>query len=374
MKLIIGGDFCITQNYLSKNLLDDSIKAIFDSSDYNLVNLECPITPDEPDNKILKTGPHLRSDERILNHLKSLKINAVTLANNHLLDYGQQGLNDTLHTLQSHKISCVGAGNNIAEASKPLIVKMQNLKIAIVNFCENEWSIATNKNGGANPLDIVDNTNQIKEAKKIADFVIVIAHGGHEYYQLPNPRMVKQYRFFVDNGADAVVGHHTHCFSGYEIYNNCPIAYSLGNMVFTKDSKHKVWYNGLLAQLKIEKNKPIDISLHPIKQQSGNFKLDLLRDNEENEIQQQIKHLNTIIQSNDKLQQEWDKYIEQRNNAVEIFSPINFLPGKYIRAALKKIGLNKTLLKKTNLKNQLNHIRCEAHRDVLIGTLIKKLK
>ena len=374
MNILIGGDFCITPNYLDKSLFDSTVIELFNKSDYNIVNLECPITKDIAENKTLKTGPHLRSDERIINHLKDLNINAVTLANNHLLDYGQKGLYDTFHTLQSHKISYVGAGINCEEASNPLILENQNLKIAIVNFCENEWSIASTNEGGANPLDIVDNTKQIKEAKKAADFVIVIAHGGHEYYQLPSPRMVKQYRFFVDNGADAVIGHHTHCLSGFEIYNNCPIAYSLGNMIFTHDSQYAVWYTGLLAQLKIEKNKPIDITLHPIKQQTGNFHLTLLNDNEKNEVLNQIKALNTVIQNPNKLQNEWNKYLEKRKNAVEIFSPINFIPGRYIKAVLKKLGFNKLFLKKSKLKNQLNNIRCESHRDILIETLTKKIK
>jgi len=177
MNLLISGDFCITPDFLEKNLFDPSVVELFNQSDYNIVNLECPITQDNANNKILKTGPHLCTDERICCHLKKININAVTLANNHLLDYGEKGLCDTLNTLQSQNISFVGGGKNIAEASKPLFIENNNLRIAVINFCENEWSIATNDCGGANPLDIVDNTNQIKEAKQKADFVIVIAHG-----------------------------------------------------------------------------------------------------------------------------------------------------------------------------------------------------
>ena len=374
MNLLISGDFCITPDFLEKNLFDPSVVELFNQSDYNIVNLECPITQDNANNKILKTGPHLCTDERICCHLKKININAVTLANNHLLDYGEKGLCDTLNTLQSQNISFVGGGKNIAEASKPLFIENNNLRIAVINFCENEWSIATNDCGGANPLDIVDNTNQIKEAKQKADFVIVIAHGGHEYYQLPSPRMVKQYRFFIDNGADAVIGHHTHCISGLEIYKNCPIAYSLGNMIFTCDSQFNVWYTGLLAQLKIVKNKSVDIILHPIKQQVGEFYVTLLNNKQKNENQEQIKKLSIIIQSTDKLQVEWNKYLKKRKNIIEVFSPINFIPGRYIKFALKRFGLNKVLLKKSKLKNWLNHIRCEAHRDVLIEIISKKLK
>ena len=82
-------------------------------------------------------------------------------------------------------------------------------------------------------MDIIDNTNQIREAKASHDKVIVIVHGGHEYYNLLSPRMQKQYRFYADQGADIVVGHHTHCISGNEIHNGVPKYYSLGNFLFT---------------------------------------------------------------------------------------------------------------------------------------------
>jgi len=62
--------------------------------------------------------------------------------------------------------------------------------------------------------------------------------------------MVKQYRFYAENGADAIVGHHTHCIGGYEIYKDVPIIYSLGNFLFTLPSKREEWYSGLLGAIK----------------------------------------------------------------------------------------------------------------------------
>ena len=92
----------------------------------------------------------------------------------------------------------------------------------------------------------------IEEAKKKADFVVVIAHGGHEHYNLPSPRMKKWYRFFVDAGAHAVVGHHTHIISGYEVYKDAPIFYSLGNFCFDWEGlRNMEWNNGMLVEVKI---------------------------------------------------------------------------------------------------------------------------
>src|SRR6185369_4870371 len=114
--------------------------------------------------------------------------------------------------------------------------------------------------------------------------VIVIIHGGHEYYHLPSPRMVKQYRFYAENGADAIIGHHTHCTSGYEVYKNVPIFYSLANFLFTLNSKHECWYTGLILQLEISQHKDISFELYPIKQQRKNFNVEFLQDTEKEKV------------------------------------------------------------------------------------------
>ena len=133
----------------------------------------------------------------------------------------------------------------MSDASKYITLEKDGLKIAIINFCENEWSIAEAGSPGANPMDIIDNASQIKSAKESHDKVIVIVHGGHEYYNLPSPRMQKQYHFYADQGADIFVGHHTHCISGNEVYKGVPIYYSLGNFLFTMNNSNNEWYTGM---------------------------------------------------------------------------------------------------------------------------------
>lgn len=373
MKITIGGDFCVTPSFLTNKLIDDDIIELFENSDYRILNLECPIEYDASEQKIIKTGPHLKTQENIFYHLNQLKIDAVTLANNHILDYGEKGLQNTIVFCEKHKIRYVGAGINNLHASEPLIILKENLKIAIINFCENEWSIATHDTAGANPLDIIENYNQIKRAKQSADFVIVIVHGGHEYYQLPSPRMVKQYRFYAENGADAIIGHHTHRISGYEVYKNVPIAYSLGNMLFTLDSKMAEWYKGLIAELRIEKNKPIQLNLIPVKQLHDSFILSFPNNIENYNILKDIANSNQIIANPIAIESEWNKFIEKNNNILNILYPTNNIYGRYLRAIINRVGLNNLLLTRRYLKSILNHIRCEAHRDVLIELLVNKI-
>ena len=252
----IAGDFCIEPNYIGKDLLTDGIKELYKATDINIVNLESPVNKNGDSYKIIKHGPHLQTTEKIFDYLHELNITVVTLANNHLLDYGVQGIETTLEECKKNNILSAGAGINLNEAGKHIIIEKNNIKIAVVNFCEHEWSIATDETAGANPLDIIENLKQIQQAKATANFVLVIIHGGHEFYNLPSPRMIKQYRFFAENGADAVIGHHTHCVSGYEIHNNVPIFYGLGNMLFTKQNEEPGWFTGLTVQLMLEKGQP----------------------------------------------------------------------------------------------------------------------
>ncbi len=295
MKILIAGDLFISESFKNKQLIDHSVEELFALADYRILNLEAPITLDEPNHKILKTGPNLRtSEDTTVPYLKQLKIDMATLANNHILDYGEQGLINTFHALEKNNIDRVGAGNNLVEASQPFTIEKGGLKIAILNFCEHEWSIAGKNEAGANPLDIIDNVKQIQAAKATHDKLICIIRGGHEYYNLPSPRMQKQYRFYVDNGADAIVGHHTHCIGGYEVYKGVPIYYSLGNFLFTLNAVTPDWYIGLILEIYCKEDQ-LKTTLHPVCQEKETFKLYLPKGKEEQEILNRVQSYAEII-------------------------------------------------------------------------------
>uniref|UniRef100_UPI00404B92E6 CapA family protein n=1 Tax=Flavobacterium sp. TaxID=239 RepID=UPI00404B92E6 len=212
----------------------ETVTPFFMSNDLNVLDLECPMTISK--SKIIKTGPHIKSDPNTVVILNHLNCKLVATANNHFKDYGWEGMKETYDSLRNHNINWVGSGENFEEASKVFYWEKNDIKFAFINIAENEWTTTTDENPGCNPLDLVNVFNAIQEAKNKVDFVIVIVHGGHEHYELPSPRMKKWYRFFVDSGASAVIGHHTHIISGFEIYKEAPIFYSLGNfcLVFNK--------------------------------------------------------------------------------------------------------------------------------------------
>ena len=253
--IIVAGDFC-PQNRVSRlfeeNCFDKvlgMVRRTVSEANYAIVNFECPITKggEEP---IMKWGGNLCCTEKAMEAVKWAGFDCVTLANNHFYDFSEEGVRNTLHACSKYGIDSVGGGVNLQDASRVFYKIVNNKTLAIINCCEHEFSIATAKTGGSNPLNPLQQFYSIQDAKKNADFVLVITHGGHEHFQLPSPRMVETYRYFIDCGADAVVNHHQHCFSGYEVYKEKPIFYGLGNFCFDGNRSGKdIWYEGFMVKL-----------------------------------------------------------------------------------------------------------------------------
>lgn len=370
-KILVTGDLVVNTQYDPHTQIDRELLELFSNSQLNISNLEAPVT--DSNSKILKTGPYVKSDKKsIENVLKALNIHVVTLANNHVLDYDEKGVTDTIQFCRDINIRSVGAGTNLEEAKKALFVNTNEGKIAIINFAENEWSSATKDTAGANPMDIIDNTRQIREARELADFVMVIVHGGHEYYNLPSPRMKKHYRFYADQGADIVISHHTHCISGYEEYNGVPIYYSLGNFLFTKPSKKEDWYLGLLLNIEIKDGK-LRSFITPVMQKQDTFDLLALKGNEKEQALERFYKYNAIISDQHTLLAEWKSYVAAKEREyLNCWSPFSFLDYSYLPAIFNRLKL--TFSNKKGASLFLNLMRCETHYDISKEILAKYLK
>jgi hypothetical protein len=374
IKIGFTGDFCpwlrIEKEFQLGNWksLFETVQPFFKENDLNIFDLECPLT--ESISTIDKTGPHIKAlpeTAAILNHLNC---SVVATANNHFKDYGWQGMKDTFESLTKHQIQWLGSGQNFEEASKTFFWEKDNLKFAFINVAENEWTTTFSAEPGCHPMDLVTVFNKIQEAKKEVDFVIVIAHGGHEHYELPSPRMKKWYRFFVDAGANAVIGHHTHIISGYEVYKEAPIFYSLGNFCFDwQGLQNKPWNKGIMVRLRFEKQKSISFEIECFIQNNAELGLFLLSEDEKEITEKHLQELNAIIQDDVSLEKKFNEYVETWKPVMNTW--IQPYLGKYLTSLYKK-GLLPSII--TSKKKLLftNLIRCEAHRDILLGTIKTK--
>jgi len=370
----ICGDFYLNTLSADEKYFTEDILELFHQSDYNIVNLESPVAKNN-NNKIYKTGPCLSGSPHTFLYLKQIRTNLVTLANNHLMDFGQQGLYDTLTECRFNSINHVGAGMSLEEAGMPFILEKDEIKVAILNFAENEWSAADVNKSGANPLDIIENVRQIRKAREVCDFVLVIVHGGIEFYHLPTSRMVSQYRFFAENGASVIIGHHPHCISGMENYQGVPIFYSLGNFLFTMRSKRESWYTGIILNLKLRQNRELFYELIPVSQDKSSFTLTLLEGEDKQNVNSAIEKYSAIISDEKLMSENWNSFVEEQyEEKIDIFSPVQVFSNKYIIKILQKSGMNRYLRRKKQYAQILNHIRCESLNDISKCVLKKFIK
>ncbi len=358
-----------------ESLFDEKIYGLFNNSDLNIVNLESSLTHAGSEHQITKTGPHLKSTPQTIGVLDFLKVGLVTLANNHIYDYGDKGLSDTLDLCRDHKISTVGAGLTMEEASEIYYKKFEQLTVGIVNIAENEWSNANGSHGGANPLNIIANLRSIQRAKKEADIVILVIHGGIEYFKYPSPRIVDLYRFYAEQGATIIIGHHSHSISGYEIFKGVPIFYGLGNFLFDSTTDFEGWYEGVLLNIQINKRIEVSWSLIPYKQCKGQLKVELFDENNRLEFDNSIKDINEIIADPELLQREFDTFIDtQKKYVLSNFSTSYVLKYNFLRSVIRKLKLEQYFIRRNQLKAILNFSRCESLQDVSLAIIENYIK
>lgn len=369
MKIIVAGDFCprerVAQNFAKgDNHAIEELQPVFASADYSIVNLECPITKGT-EKPIIKNGPNLYADVHTIDALKQIGTSCVTLANNHFRDYGDEGVLNTLSELLRYDIDHVGGGKNLSDAAAVLYKTIGKETLAIINCCEHEFSIATEKHSGSNPLNPIQQYYAIQETKQKADYVLVIVHGGIEHYQLPTPRMQETYRFFIDAGADAVVNHHQHCYSGYEIYKGRPIFYGLGNLCFDNASKRcSIWNEGYMVELTFGKNR-VGYLLIPYHQCDEEPKVVLCNDVERREFEKCIDKLNIIIANSIELNTKYEDL--KRSTRQKYRSYIEPYKSRLMRFLFRKHLLPSIMRRKYVILN--NIVQCESHRERLLDAI-----
>ena len=277
--ILFGGDICLSDKVYN---FSDGIMKLFNNSDYSILNLEGPIIKNEKSYKEYpKAGPNIFQKRNILAELKKLKVSYVGGANNHLIDYGKDGIESTIKILKKNNIKYGGFGLNLEEAKKE--INLENSNISIICTCEEEFGIVTKNKAGCYSMYPQDIIEQIRDLKKKNKFIIIYAHGGGEKIPLPSKYVINRYKEFINKGADLVVGHHPHVPQGFEQYNNKFIFYSLGN--FAHKYFKKDW--GILLQIEVSPDKLEDYKIIPVS--VNNNSVDILTDN-----QKYLEYIKTV--------------------------------------------------------------------------------
>ncbi len=269
--LVVGGDVTLGHNHqtyfdaeVAKGRSREEmlaygfkeVKALGDASDLFIVNLECPFT--EGGEKLPKNF-NFRARPELVGSLVAGGVDVVSLANNHLMDFGAQGLVDTLVTLETARIPYFGAGRNLAEARRPAILTVEGVRVALLGYfflgernIEPPQVYATETTPGVaghfSDVEVMERMlrEDILAAKQRADVVLPFFHWGREGTYAPEPYQVRLAHAAIEAGASGVLGSHPHVLQSMELYQGAPVVYSLGNFVFggnwnPRDKRSALW-------------------------------------------------------------------------------------------------------------------------------------
>jgi poly-gamma-glutamate synthesis protein (capsule biosynthesis protein) len=243
----------------------EQVKKWFQQADIGLVNLETPVTqggtPAEGKQYVYKTSPEA------LPPMAEAGINAVNLANNHILDQGEDGLRDTLAHLNEAGILHTGAGMDEDEAYRPVMIEKRGIRVAILGSSyvvpDGSWKAGPNHPGVAESYDPARTVKAIQAAQEAADLVVVVVHWGEEGADKPIQRQIDTAYRYIDAGADLIIGGHPHVLQGFEKYKGKWIAYSLGNFIFSTNQNEKTWET-IILQASCSKDGDCDLQAVPV--------------------------------------------------------------------------------------------------------------
>jgi poly-gamma-glutamate synthesis protein (capsule biosynthesis protein) len=362
-KILFSGDFAPIMGYekialQKKELIFNDALEIINEADLSFVNLECPLTISNK--KITKSGPCIKSNPKAIECLKPFTV--IGLANNHCLDFGQEGLQDTINACNSQSLPYVGAGFG-DKIIKPYYWSNQDVSIAIIAIAEKEFNFE--KDFGACLINPRLNLEAINEAKAKSDYIIITLHGGNEYFNLPRPKLRELCKYFIDLGVNAVICHHPHVPGGYEVYKDSPIVYSLGNLIFDNIVDNEEWNDGYFFQLNLDKNKLISFELIPYRQSVKLKGVQLLKGKEKLEFLLKISALRHILENKEEeLVALWENFLETKKNMYisKMFIPFTFFAFNRLQKMFPFIN---TLLMGKNKIKKLNILRCASHLEAL---------
>ena len=357
MKLLFAPDICF------KNFDDyDGQKAyscmgetakIFENSDFSIINLENPFGNRDELTPLTKSGPNIISIEDFAGYLDILKPTVVGLANNHTGDFGDGPVIDTIDFLEKKGYYVIGAGKTIDDAYKPARLELDGVKVSVIAVCENEFGVAENDKPGVAGYRLSKVAHSIRNEAEEGYLPIIFFHGGNEGNPFPSPGKVELYRHFGDLGAKAVIAMHTHCPQGYEVYNGCPIVYSMGNFFFPYPTeKAPAWSHGYMTELEISKN---DFKMNIIPYKFSYEKHTLLTGEEKAHFIKYIDYLNRPIGDDDLLKKYFDAWCIM--DGIGGYSGfVNFTLTMVENGATEASGLK-------------NIFSCEAHNELITNTM-----
>jgi poly-gamma-glutamate synthesis protein (capsule biosynthesis protein) len=351
------------------------------ASTFVLANLEGPILPRTHSvMAALKVGPSLFCCELPNGAQKFV----FSLANNHTMDYGDEGLEVTLRLLEQRGFKACGAGKDIDDARRSIVVEDNGVKIGIIACCEAQFGVARRKVAGVAEFGPWI-YQAIRDMCQTVDAVVVSTHAAVEDSPWPSPFIRELYRSFVDAGATVVHGHHSHVPQGYEVYGEGVIFYGMGNFA-VDPNRWRNYPNGLwslAAEIDV-RSRPVRwrLVMLEIRHQSGSDTMVIEESSSEERMGRgrYLEICNRPFGDDILFEALWQEvalraYWHYGASYIGFSSPFRDGYRALIKKSLSRIGcalLNKSSVSQTdryNLMLRYNMIACESHRQMLATAL-----
>lgn len=373
-KLIIVGDLFPFKSNLDlfakgdiKALFGDEICKLFSHADYRICNLEGALT--DGNERCLKTGPVITAPTQCVNAYKVLGIDYCMLANNHVTDGGNQGLADTIKTLDKAGIKHIGAGETALAVPHYAILQIGEKRVCIYNVCETMYNKPTTTSGGAWLYDEYIVCKELESLNKECDKLIVIYHGGIEKLQYPSPETKKRFHRMVDSGADVVLSQHTHCIGCEEYYKGSYLLYGQGDFLFN-NFRPNLTDKGLIIEIGIEDN---GLNIKKYKTKAVNYRVHYDKGQDLSDFEKRSESLKDDYFINEQFQVFCEKELGLYLNAFKS-------PGLFLRLFRKffpkyfRCWLYKNAFRRKDLLFALHTLRSEQNRETAIVGLEKLLE
>ena len=363
----VFGDICSDRMYKSVFEKGDTeeifgiTKPLIAGASLSIANLECPLT-DKLD-PIRKSGPCLIGPVETASVLVEAGFDVVGLANNHIMDQNVTGLKSTIEVCKQAGLQVVGAGDNLHEARRPVVIEKEGVKFGIYCMAESEFSIASDTEPGANDIQAVNWIPDLTKLKENSDYIIVLLHAGREQYPLPTPKQQKLCRDLTSFGANLVICQHSHCIGATEKYNESHIVYGQGNYIFGDSGKEPDnWFTGVIIELNIDVNGVTSLKHIYYKQTRTVPYIDLLPSQELLEITEMKKTLDEKVLQPEEIRQEWHKL--SLKMAPNMLYTLGGFQG-YLLRIFRRLRIHKFLYKGKTRLAVGNLLRCQTHRELL---------
>ncbi len=365
--LLIAADICpieqnkpLLQSGAAERLFNGLLQE-FAQADLLLANLECPLI--ECPSPILKTGPTFGEPADCLNGIKAAGFNVLSLANNHILDHGANGLKATMKACAAAGISTVGAGDNLEEARRVLVKDLDGIRVGILSMAEHEFSLATATTPGANPVDLIEFVQTVRTHRSEWDYLVVLFHGAHEF-QAITPRVQKTCRFFIEMGANAVLVQHPHALGGYENYRGGHIVYGQGALLMDEAiyRSRESFHEGFIAKLNVTRRGSSTMEIIPFTQSDPEPGARRSVGDRAIRFLQVLEDRSLKIQNPAFVAEEWTDFCRKNRHAYWA----SLLGFNRVMHRLNRTGfLTSLLYGKRPLLGVRNLVQCETHREAI---------